>query len=214
MSISCFSWKIWISYHLNIFIMSIDIYKNYENEQYTHLNERHRVSTNEVQCRLLTRSQSSQASLQPASVPNSSCQLPEDRRAQALDTETRELAAFWAQSQHARLPLLRPMCTIITALSATHTHWWYYANSHKVKPSCLNGISRQQCKLDPLCELEKLPLVEDQSQTDRVSMPTHAGFGCCHWPWLYQRPGHTDNVTMKTYWYGHQSILMGNHMLQ
>ena len=168
--------------------MSIDIYKNYENEQYVHLNEKHRVSTNEVQCRLLTRSQSSQASLQPASVPNSSCQLPEDRREQALDTETRELAAFWAQSQHASLPLLRP---IITALSATHTHWWYYANSHKVKPSCLNGIFRQQCKLDPLCELEKLPLVEDQSQTDRVSMPTHAGFGCCHWPWLYQRPGHT-----------------------
>jgi len=51
--------------------------------------------------------------------------------------------------------------------------------------------------------LVKLPSVEDRGQTDRVATPTSAGLHRFRWPRPRQLA--TDGVTVKTYYYGHQS---------
>jgi len=33
-------------------------------------------------------------------------------------------------------------------------------------------------------QLEKLSSIEDQGQTNRVTVPTCTRLWCCHWPWL------------------------------
>ena len=56
-----------------------------------------------------------------------------------------------------------------------------------------------------LLKLDELPSVEHWGRTDRVNTPTHAGLHRCHWPQPRQLAA--DDVTVETYYCGHQSIL-------